>query len=40
MAAIEKIIERHFFPDIAKVRNRLDWLEALRSGDSVLTRDA
>lgn len=31
--AIETIIERDFFPDNAKLQNRLDWLEAVRSGD-------
>ncbi|KAL3520731.1 hypothetical protein ACH5RR_018880 [Cinchona calisaya] len=40
VAAIEKIIERDFFPDIPKLRDRLDWLEAVRSGDPVLIRDA
>ncbi|XP_008796613.1 splicing factor ESS-2 homolog [Phoenix dactylifera] len=39
VAAIEKIIERDFFPDIPKLRDRLDWLEAVRSGDPVLIRD-
>ncbi|KDP29898.1 hypothetical protein JCGZ_18467 [Jatropha curcas] len=38
--AIEKIIERDFFPDISKLRDRLDWLEAVKSGDPVLIRDA
>lgn len=37
--AIEKIIERDFFPDIPKLRDRLDWLEAIRSGDPVVIRD-
>jgi protein DGCR14 len=40
VAAIEKIIERDFFPDIPKLRNRLEWLEAVRSGDPVIIRDA
>lgn len=40
VAAIEKIIERDFFPDIPKLRDRLDWLEAVRSADPVLIRDA
>ncbi|XP_043706969.1 splicing factor ESS-2 homolog [Telopea speciosissima] len=40
VAAIEKIIERDFFPDISKLRDRIDWLEAVRSGDPVLIRDA
>nr|XP_043619450.1 splicing factor ESS-2 homolog [Erigeron canadensis] len=40
VAAIEKIIERDFFPDIPKLRDRLDWLEATRSGDPMLIRDA
>uniref|UniRef100_A0A7N0TED6 Uncharacterized protein n=1 Tax=Kalanchoe fedtschenkoi TaxID=63787 RepID=A0A7N0TED6_KALFE len=40
VAAVEKIIERDFFPDIPKLRDRLDWLEAVRSGDPVQIRDA
>ncbi|KAF7140084.1 hypothetical protein RHSIM_Rhsim06G0173900 [Rhododendron simsii] len=40
VAAIEKIIERDFFPDIPKLRDRLDWLEAVRSRDPVQIRDA
>ncbi|XAR55286.1 hypothetical protein NMG60_11035318 [Bertholletia excelsa] len=40
VAAIEKIIERDFFPDIPKLRDRLDWLEAVRSGDPIQIRDA
>ncbi|KAF3333195.1 protein DGCR14 [Carex littledalei] len=40
VAAIEKIIERDFFPDLPKLRDRLDWLEAVRTGDPVLIRDA
>ncbi|WCJ37418.1 hypothetical protein M5689_018558 [Euphorbia peplus] len=38
--AIEKIIERDFFPDIAKLRDRLDLLEASKTGDPVQIRDA
>lgn len=40
VAAIEKIVERDYFPDIPKLRDRLDWLEAVRSGDPVQIRDA
>ncbi|KAK6139295.1 hypothetical protein DH2020_026954 [Rehmannia glutinosa] len=40
VAAIEKIIERDFFPDIPKLRDRLDWLQAVRTHDPVLIRDA
>ncbi|KAL2464965.1 DGCR14-related [Abeliophyllum distichum] len=40
VAAIEKIIERDFFPDIPKLQDRLDWLQAVRSHDPVLIRDA
>lgn len=40
VVAIEKIIERDFFPDISKLRDRLDWLEAIKSGDPVQIRDA
>ena len=39
VAAIEKIIERDFFPDIPKLRDRLDWLEAIKSGDPIQIRD-
>lgn len=38
--AIEKIIERDYFPDISKLRDRLDWLEAIKSGDPIQIRDA
>ncbi|KAD3066617.1 hypothetical protein E3N88_34497 [Mikania micrantha] len=40
VAAIEKIIQRDFFPDVPKLRDRLDWLEATRTGDPMLIRDA
>ncbi|XP_062107228.1 uncharacterized protein LOC133818390 [Humulus lupulus] len=40
VAAIEKIIERDFFPDISKLRDRLDWLEAIKTSDPVQIRDA
>ncbi|XP_058070706.1 uncharacterized protein LOC131219529 [Magnolia sinica] len=40
VAAIEKIVERDFFPDLPKLRDRLDWLEAVRSGDPIQIRDA
>ncbi|KAL0354342.1 UNVERIFIED_CONTAM: Splicing factor ESS-2 [Sesamum angustifolium] len=40
VTAIEKIIERDFFPDIPKLRDRLDWLQAVRTQDPVLIRDA
>ncbi|CAK7349099.1 unnamed protein product [Dovyalis caffra] len=40
VAAIEKIIERDFFPDISKLRDRLDWLEAMKTGDPIQIRDA
>ncbi|KAM3324047.1 hypothetical protein P3S67_005198 [Capsicum chacoense] len=40
ISAIEKIIERDFFPDIPKLLNRLDWLETIRTGDPVQIRDA
>ncbi|KAJ4770140.1 Protein DGCR14 [Rhynchospora pubera] len=40
VAAIEKIVERDFFPDLPKLRDRLDWLEAIRTGDPVVIRDA
>jgi len=40
VAAIEKIIERDFFPDITKLRDRFDWLEAMKTGDPIQIRDA
>lgn len=40
VAAIEKIVERDFFPDIPKLQDRLSWLEANRSGDPALIREA
>ncbi|CAI9754495.1 unnamed protein product [Fraxinus pennsylvanica] len=40
VAVIEKIIERDFFPDIPKLQDRLDWLQAVRSHDPLLIRDA
>ncbi|KAF5741385.1 protein DGCR14 [Tripterygium wilfordii] len=40
VAAIEKIVERDFFPDISKLRDRLDWLEAVKTGDPMQIRDA
>ncbi|BBN14221.1 protein DGCR14 [Marchantia polymorpha subsp. ruderalis] len=40
VAAVEKIIERDFFPDIPKLQNRLEWLEAVRTGDPVVIREA
>ncbi|KAL5987534.1 hypothetical protein ACLOJK_035282 [Asimina triloba] len=40
VAAIEKIVERDFFPDLHKLRDRVDWLEAVRSGDPIQIRDA
>uniref|UniRef100_A0A6M2F0A5 Uncharacterized protein n=1 Tax=Populus davidiana TaxID=266767 RepID=A0A6M2F0A5_9ROSI len=40
VAAIEKIIERDFFPDISKLRDRFDWLEAMKTGDPIQIRDA
>eukprot|EP00899_Mesostigma_viride_P002413 jgi/Mesvir1/12172/Mv00416-RA.1 len=32
-AALERIIERDFFPDLPRLQDRLLWLEACRSGD-------
>lgn len=40
MEALEKIIERDYFPDITKLRDRLDWLEAIKTGDPVVIREA
>ncbi|MCO5577109.1 hypothetical protein L7F22_030932 [Adiantum nelumboides] len=40
VAAIERIVERDFFPDIPKLQDRLEWLEAIRTGDPMIIRDA
>ncbi|XP_037465600.1 splicing factor ESS-2 homolog [Triticum dicoccoides] len=40
VVAIERIIERDFFPDLPRLRDRLDWLQAVRSRDPLLLRDA
>ncbi|KAL6604009.1 hypothetical protein ACP70R_044370 [Stipagrostis hirtigluma subsp. patula] len=40
VAAIERIIERDFFPDLPRLRDRLDWLQAVRSRDPLVLRDA
>lgn len=39
VAAIERIIERDYFPTVPALRDRLDLLQAQRSGDPVLLRD-
>lgn len=39
VSAIERIILRDYFPDLPKLQNRLEWLEAVRSGDPVIIRD-
>ncbi|KAL0744161.1 hypothetical protein Bca4012_085674 [Brassica carinata] len=38
--AIEKIIERDYFPDISKLKDRLDWIQAVKTRDPVQIRDA
>lgn len=38
--AIEKIIERDYFPDITKLRDRLDWIQAVKTRDPIQIRDA
>ncbi|CAF1936025.1 BnaC05g52220D [Brassica napus] len=40
VAAIEKIIERDYFPDISKLRDRLDWIQAVKTRDPIQIRDA
>jgi protein DGCR14 len=40
VAAIERIIERDFFPDLPRLRDRFDWLQAVRSRDPLIIRDA
>mmetsp|Transcript_18021 Transcript_18021/g.38736 ORF Transcript_18021/g.38736 Transcript_18021/m.38736 type:complete len:521 (-) Transcript_18021:634-2196(-) len=37
---LEAIIERDFFPDIPKVKSTLEWLQAVKSGDPELIRQA
>lgn len=39
-AKMEAIIERDFFPDIPKLQNKLEWLQAVRSGDPERIRQA
>lgn len=39
VAAIERIVERDYFPDLPKLHDRLEWLEAVRSGDPIQIRD-
>ncbi|KAF9592620.1 hypothetical protein IFM89_016268 [Coptis chinensis] len=34
------IIERDFFPDLPKLRDRLDWLVAVKTGDPMIIKDA
>ena len=34
-STMERIIERDFFPSIPKLQNKLEWLEALESGETV-----
>eukprot|EP00898_Chlorokybus_atmophyticus_P007526 jgi/Chlat1/7775/Chrsp66S07243 len=38
--AIERIIERDFFPDLPKLQDRLAWLEAVRSGSAAAIQQA
>ncbi|CAI5463050.1 unnamed protein product [Closterium sp. Yama58-4] len=38
--AIERIVQRDYFPDLPRLQNRLEWLEAVRSGDPVQIREA
>ncbi|WOL20731.1 protein DGCR14 [Canna indica] len=40
IAGIENIIERGFFPNIPRLRDRLDRLEVIRSDDPIIIRDA
>jgi len=37
---LEEIIERDFFPDLAALRSRLEWLQASRGGDPEAVREA
>lgn len=38
--AIEAIVERDFFPDLPRLQDRLEWLEAIRTADPELIRAA
>eukprot|EP00877_Chromochloris_zofingiensis_P006375 jgi/Chrzof1/1991/Cz10g28320.t1 len=38
--AIEAIIERDFFPDVPKLQNQLEWLQAVQSGDPAKVKHA
>ncbi|KAF9603739.1 hypothetical protein IFM89_037825 [Coptis chinensis] len=38
--AMGYIIERDFFPDLPKLRDRLDWLVAVKTGDPMIIKDA
>ncbi|KAJ0053441.1 hypothetical protein Pint_01877 [Pistacia integerrima] len=40
VTAIESIIERDYFPDLSKLRDRYEWLQATRTGDPIQIRDA
>ncbi|KAK9827696.1 hypothetical protein WJX81_001407 [Elliptochloris bilobata] len=37
---LEAIIERDYFPDKAKLENKLEWLQATRTGDPLVIRQA
>jgi len=38
--AVERIIERDFFPDVPALQNKLEWLQAVNSGDPLALRNA
>ena len=40
MAALEAIIERDYFPDVPKLQSKLEWLEAVKSGNPSAIRRA
>ncbi|KAG0563810.1 hypothetical protein KC19_8G060900 [Ceratodon purpureus] len=39
VAAIEKIIERDYFPGVGELRDRVEWMEVVRSGEHAMIRD-
>lgn len=39
LEAVEEIIQRDFYPDLPKLRNQLEWLEAEEKGDIVKMRE-
>jgi protein DGCR14 len=40
VSKLEAILERDFFPDLPKLKNKLEWVTAVNSGDMTLMRQA